>query len=145
VIEELPDPAVLTAIEASFWTPGGRLPSEADVVVRGSPITAEKLWTHAVRQAREYSYRGEHMASVSVDVVLPEWPLDRILAAQLATYSRYAIFPVAAVVEADFELLATGAVPHADVVFPAVDSLWAERLATLLAGSEQRNPYKSRR
>ncbi len=111
----------------------------------GSPITAEKLWTHAIRQAREYSYRGEHMASVSVDVVLPEWPLERILAAKLATYSRYSICRVAAVAEAGFELLETGAVPHADVVFPAVDSLLAERLAELLAGSEQRNPYKSRR
>jgi hypothetical protein len=85
------------------------------------------------------------MASVSLDVVLPERPLERILAAQLATYSRYATCPVAALVEAGFELLATGAIPHADVVFPAVDSLWAERLAALLAGLEQCNAYKSRR
>jgi hypothetical protein len=84
-------------------------------------------------------------ASVSVDLVLSEWPLERILSAQLATYSRYATCPVAALVEAGFELLATGALPQADIVFPAVDSLWAERLAVLLAGSEQRNPYKSRR
>jgi hypothetical protein len=145
VIEELPDPAALTPIERSLWTADGRSPPEAALVVRGSPITAEKLWTHAVRQAREYSYRGEHMASVSVDVVLLDWPLERILAAQLATYSRYAICPVAVLVEAGFEILATGSIPHADVVFPAVDSLWAERLAAILAGSEQRNPYKSRR
>jgi hypothetical protein len=46
---------------------------------------------------------------------------------------------------AGFELLATGVVPHADVVFSTVGSLSAERLAELLAGSEQRNPYKSRR
>jgi hypothetical protein len=145
VIAELPDPAALEAIEGTFWAPDGQLPSGAEVVVRGSPITAEKLWTHAIRQAREYSYRGDHMASVSVDVVLPDWPLERILTAQLATYSRYSICPVATLVEAGFELLATGAIPHADVVFPAVDSLWAERVAALLAGSEQRNPYKSRR
>ena len=85
------------------------------------------------------------MASISVDVVLPGWPLKRILAAQLATYSRYATCRVAALVEAGFELLATGAVPHTDVLFPSVDSLWAERLAALLAGSEERNPYKARR
>lgn len=145
MIEELPDPAALTAIEDTFWTADGQVPSEAEVVVRGSPITPEKLWTHAIRQAREYSYRGERMASVSVDTVLPGWPLDRILAAQLATYTRYATCPVQALVEAGFGLLATGAMPHADVVFPAVDSLWAERLAALLAGSEERNPYKSRR
>ena len=142
---ELPEPALLTAIEGSFWTPDGEMPSEAEIVVRGSPITAEKLWTHAIRQAREYSYRGEHMASVSVDIVLPGWPLDGILAVQLETYTRYATCPVQALVEAGFGLLATGAIPHADVVFPAVDSLWAERLAALLAGSEQRNPYKARR
>jgi hypothetical protein len=145
VIEELPDPAVLAPIEDTFWTPDGHVPSEAEVVVRGSPITAEKLWTHAARQAREYSYRREHMASVSVDIVLPGWPLERILVSQLGTYSRYATCPVAALAEAGFEVLATGAVPHADVVFLAVDSLWAERFAALLAGSEQRNPYKSRR
>jgi len=85
------------------------------------------------------------MASVSVDLVLPEWPLERILAAQLATCTRYATCPVRTLVEAGFVLLATGAIPHADVVFPAVDSLWAERLAALLAGSQERNPYKSRR
>ena len=41
--EELPDPAVLTAIEDSFWTPDGQLPPEAEVVVRGSPITGGEV------------------------------------------------------------------------------------------------------
>ena len=52
---ELPDPTVLTAIEDSFWTPDGRLPPEAELVVRGSPIMAEKLWTHASGKPVEYS------------------------------------------------------------------------------------------
>jgi hypothetical protein len=88
VTDHLPDPTSLAPIEAEFWTPEGRVPNESDFVVRGSPVTAEKLWTHALRQAREYSYRGENMASVSVDLVLPDWSLERILSTQLATYSR---------------------------------------------------------
>ena len=144
-MDYLPDPAGLTPIETEFWTPGGRVPNESELVVRGSPVTAEKLWSHALRQAREYSYRGQHLASVSVDLVLPDWSLERILSTQLATYSRFATCSVADLVEAGFSVLATGAVPHADIVLPAVDSLWTERLAEVLAVSDQRNPFKSRR
>lgn len=142
---ELPDPSLLLRIESEFWTPDGALPGEAEIVVRGSPITAEKLLAHALRQAREYSYRGQNRASISADVVLPSWPLDRILSGQLVTYSRCATCTISAILAVGFELLATGAPPHVDVVLPAPDTLWAEALANLLLLNEQPNPFKSRR
>lgn len=106
---DLPDPALLEPIEDQFWTADGALPRSALVVVRGAPITAEKFLAHAARQAREYSLRGLNMASVSVDLVMDEWPLERILDGQLATYTRYATYAVADLVAEGFEVLATPA------------------------------------
>ena len=85
------------------------------------------------------------MASLSVDLVLPGWPLDKILAGQLATYTRYATRPVADLRRAGFEVLATGRAPNADVVLPSLTILEAERLSELFASHEDRNPYKQRR
>jgi hypothetical protein len=135
----LPDPADLTPIELEFWTPQGRPPADASVVVRGAPITAAKFLEHATRQAREYSLRGANMASLSIDLVLPEWPLDRILTEQLATYRRYAATAVATLTEEGFEVLATGQRPHGDVVLPSLSIVEAQRLAELFAPYEQRN------
>src|SRR5216684_8182224 len=127
----LPDPAVLASIEDEFWTADGRMPPDASSMERGAPISPEKFFAHAVRQAREYSLRGSNMASVSVDLVLPSWPLERILAQQLATFTRYATSEVADLQSARFEVLATGEPPHADVVLPSLTMLEAARLSEL--------------
>ncbi len=138
----LPDPELLIPVESELWTETGAVPDAASVVVRGGPITPDKLFAHAARQAREYSLGGHNMASVSVDLVLPDWPLERILAGQLATYSRFATCTVAALVDAGFDVLATGCAPHADVVLSALTIVEATRLSDLLAEDERRNPYK---
>lgn len=132
-------------IENQFWTDDGLVPSEATVAVRGAPITGPKFLAHALRQARLYSLRGTNMASISTDLILPSWPLERILEGPLATYSRYATCSVASMVAAGFEVLATGAPPHADVILPMLGIVEAERLATLFAPNEDANPYKDRR
>lgn len=142
---DLPDPALLLPIEDEFWTDDGLLPPAAMLLVRGAPITGEKFLAHALRQAREYSLRGRSMASISTDVILLSWPLDRILAGQLATYSRYATCLVASLLDHNFEVLATGTPPHADVVLPVPDIVEAERLAGLFAPNEAPNPHKDRR
>lgn len=142
---DLPDPASLVPIEGEFWTHDGLVPPESTIAVRGAPITGEKFLAHAVRQAREYSLRGTNMAAVSTDLVLPSWPLELILAGQLVTYSRYATCLVTRLVEHGFEVLATGAPPHADVVLPILGIVEAERLAKLFALNEEPNPYKDRR
>ena len=141
---DLPDPALLAPIEDEFWTENGVVPTDASVAVRGAPITAEKFLAHAVRQAREYSFRGANMASLSVDLVLPDWSMDRILAGQLATYTRYATCTVVELRAHGFEVLATGLRPHADVVLPALTIVEAARLSDLFGGHVERNPYKRR-
>jgi hypothetical protein len=85
------------------------------------------------------------MASLSVDLIFPGWPLDKTLAEQLATYTRYATCPVTDLRQAGFEVLATGRAPHADVVLPSLTILEAQRLSQLFARHEDRNPYKQRR
>lgn len=141
---DLPDPSLLVRIEDHFWAPDGAVPESAAIVVRGGPIRAEKFLAHATRQAREYSFRGSNMASLSVDLVV-NWSLERILREQLSTYSRYATCALAALSERGFDALATGKPPHADVVLPALSILEAERLVGLFAPDENRNPYKRRR
>jgi hypothetical protein len=71
----LPDPALLLPIEDHFWTRAGSVPESATVVVRGAPISGEKFLAHAARQAREYSLRGDNMASLSVDLALVDWTI----------------------------------------------------------------------
>jgi hypothetical protein len=85
------------------------------------------------------------MTSLSVDLVLPGWPLDKILAGQLATHTRYATCSVANLRQAGFEVLATGRAPHADVVLPSLTILESDRLSQLFTEHEERNPYKQRR
>lgn len=142
---DLPDTASLASIEDDYWTDGGLVPPEATVAVRGAPITGEKFLANALRQAREYSLRGKNMPSISIDLVLPSWPLDRILAGQLATYSRYATCPVSRLIEHGFQVFATGAPPHADIVLPALGIVEAEKLAALFRPHEEPNPHKDRR
>jgi hypothetical protein len=141
---KLPDPSTLEPIENHLWTPEGAPPEEAIAVVRGSPITATKFFEHALRQARRYSYRGGNMASLSVNLVLPDWPEERILEERLPTYPRWAQCRTDALAAADFTLLATGSRPHADVLFPTLGILLAERLEALFRLSEQRNAFQRR-
>jgi hypothetical protein len=141
----LPDPRLLVRIEEEFWTDDGTVPPDVSAVVRGAPINGDKFFAHALRQAREYSLRGTNMASLSVDLIFPGWPLDKTLAEQLATYTRYATCPVTDLRQAGFEVLATGRAPHADVVLPSLTILEAQRLSQLFARHEDRNPYKQRR
>ncbi len=141
---DLPDPAGLEPIETRFWTPDGAVPVEADAVIRGSPITAAKFQEHSMRQARKHSYQGANMFSISVDLVLPDWPVERILRDPLSTYPRWARCPVRALLDAGFVLLATNRRPHADIVFPAPDILWAETLERLFKPTEASNDLRRR-
>ncbi len=73
------------------------------------------------------------------------WPLEKILAEQLATYTRYATCPVTDLRQAGFEVLATGRRPYADVVLPSLTIVEAAGLSELFADHEDRKPYKQRR
>lgn len=66
------------------------VPDDAVIVIRGGPITVEKIVEHALRQMELFSYRGEPMVAISADLTVPGWTVDRILEARMATRSRYA-------------------------------------------------------
>ncbi len=54
-------------------------PDDAVIVVRGGPLTVAKIVEHAVRQRAVFTYHGEPMSAISVDLAIEGWPLDRIL------------------------------------------------------------------
>jgi hypothetical protein len=114
------------------------------VVVRGGPLTIEKLVQQARREQAVYSYRGQPLASISVDATVGEWTVDAILRERLWSRSSYAVATVEVLVAAGFELLPTFGAPHYDVVLPAATIEVASSLLSLF-GPAQRNPYRRRR
>jgi hypothetical protein len=119
-------------------------PAGAVLVVRGGPLSVERLVEHARRQAREFSYQGAPMFSVSVDATVGAWTLEKILRDRLWSRSTYAACPVAQLRAAGYELLATHGAPHYDVIVADAEPTTA---ATLLAvfGTAEVNPFKRRR
>jgi hypothetical protein len=82
-------------------------PDDAIVVVRGGPIAAEKIVEHALRQAREYTYQGTPMYSVSVSLTIDGWDLAALLAGPLSSRAAFAVSTVGSVRRAGFGLLPT--------------------------------------
>jgi hypothetical protein len=120
-------------------------PPPGDVlVVRGGPLTVEKLLEHARRQQRAYSYQGLPMASVSVDVTAAPWTLATILEERLWSRSTYAACSIGFVREAGYELLATHAAPHFDILLPAATEVEAQRLLAVF-GEGHHNPCRRRK
>lgn len=116
---------------------------DAVVVVRGGPVAVEKFVEHARRQAREYSYSGRPMHSISVSLTVGEWDLEALLAGPLASRSTYATAVVGVVRSAGFELLPTYGAPHYDLVLGSGEYPEAERALQLFSAAES-NPFKRR-
>ena len=119
-------------------------PEDAVVVLRGGPIAIDKIVQHAVREAREYSYRSRPLYSVSVSLTIDGWSLDDLLAGPLVSRSTYAVSTVGVLRAARFELLATYDAPHYDLVLGSAGYDEASRLL-LYFGEPQPNPYRRRR
>jgi hypothetical protein len=116
---------------------------EMTVVVRGGPVTTEKFLEHARRQAREFTFRGAAMYSISVNLTVAGWDMDALLAGPLASRSTFATTTVGAVRIAGFELLATFAAPHYDLVLPGGQYPDVERARAVFSSPEP-NPFKRR-
>lgn len=119
-------------------------PDDTIVVVRAGPIAAAKIVEHAVREAREHSYKGQPMHSVSVSLTVGEWSIDELLAGPLASRSTYAQSTVLRVRQAGLTLLPTYASPHYDIVLESARYDDAERLLSLFS-EPKTNPHKRRR
>jgi hypothetical protein len=119
------------------------LPASGVLVVRGGPITADKLLQAARREQSVYTWRGHPLACISAEAVTTEWPLERVLAEHLATRTTYSTTTVGQVLEAGLALLPTFAAPHYDVVLEDATSGEVARLLSVLS-EPIRNPYRRR-
>ncbi len=122
----------------------GPLPDDAFLLLRGGPVTVEKLVEHASRQAREFTLRGGPMASVSVDGTVEGWTRESLLRDRLWSRSQYATTTVSRVRNAGFEVLATHRAPHFDIVLADASAGEAARLLAVFDPAED-NPFKRRR
>lgn len=120
---------------------GETLDADADLVVRGWPLTVEGLLRNADATRNRYSWQGEPLAAISAEVTIAGWTLDAILAGpRLRTRNRYAQALVSNLTTEEFELLPTFGAPHYSVRLPSYDVASAERLLDLL-GETKRNPF----
>ena len=122
-----------------------RLAPDADLVVRGWPLTVEGLMRNADATRSRFTFAGAPLAAVSAEVTVGGWTLDGILGGpRLRTRSRYAAVTAGALTGVGFELLATFAVPHYSVVLEPYTSQRVEELLELL-GDVHANPHFVRR
>lgn len=119
-------------------------PDDAVLVVRGGPLTAEKIVEHAARQALEYSFRNQPMISISADLTIHGWTLEAILRERLWSRSRYATATAGVLRIARYLLLPTFAVPHYDIVLAEASEVAARALLEHF-GPVVDNPYRRRR
>jgi hypothetical protein len=64
---------------------------DADLVVRGWPLTIDGLFSNADATRSRFTFAGAPLAAISAEVTAPGWSLDEILAGpRLRTRSRYA-------------------------------------------------------
>jgi hypothetical protein len=113
------------------------------VVVRGGQVATEKFIEHAQREAREFTFRGSPMYSISVNLTVAGWDLDALFAGPLASRSTYATATVGAVRTAGFELLPTFVAPHYDLLLSGGQYPDAER-AREVSSAPEPNPFKRR-
>lgn len=118
---------------------------DADLVVRGWPLTVDGLLSNADATRARFSFDGLPLAAISAEVTGPGWPLDEILAGpRLRTGSRYATASVGLLIKGGFGLLPSFAAPHYSVVLDPYTSERALRLLDLL-GEVRANPHHVRR
>ena len=119
-------------------------PLDAVVVIRGGPITADKILEHAARQQAVFTYHDQPMIAISVDLTIEGWTIERILVERMWSRSRYAVSTVGALREAGYELVPTSAAPHYSVVLPDATLRAAASLLELF-GPTMDNEYRQRR
>lgn len=144
VTEDATSPSGLEPIEAHLRDAPAPDP-DADLVVRGWPLTVDGLLSNADATRSRFSFAGAPLAAISAEVAAPGWSLDEILAGpRLRTRSRYATATVGLLLEDGFALLPSFAAPHVSVVLHPYTSERAQRLLDLL-GEVRANPHHVRR
>lgn len=119
-------------------------PADAVVVIRGGPIAAAKIVEHALRQQAVFTYRGEPMIAISVDLTIRGWTVERILRERMWSRSRYATTTVGELRTAGYELLATSTAPHYSVILPNTTEATAAQFLSHF-GPTLQNEFRQRR
>jgi hypothetical protein len=114
------------------------------VVIRGGPINAEKIVAHALRQQAVFTFRGEPMIAISVDLAIEGWPVERILSERMWSRSTYALSTVGTLAAAGFELVPTSTPPHYSIVLPDTSEAAALDLLSHF-GPTMENEFRQRR
>lgn len=120
------------------------LPDDAVLLLRGGPVTVEKLAERAARQVREFGWNQKAMASVSVDGTVAGWTAELLLRERMWSRSQFATATVVQVRAAGFVVLPTHAAPHFDIVLGDASLAEAARLVAIF-GTPEDNPFKHRR
>ena len=134
----------LAPIEAHLRT-GELLDADAQLVIRGWPLTVDGLLRNADATRHRYSFAGEPFVAISAEVTIAGWDVDSILAGpRLRTRRSYAVVVVGRVLDAGFDLLPTFSAPHYSVVLRSYTEDEAERLVAVF-GAVRVNPHYVRR
>ena len=83
------------------------------------------------------------MTSISVVAIVAGWPVNRILQERQWSRSTHATATVATIRIASYELLATRARPHHDILLPSATIESAITLSSLF-GAGTTNPFRRR-
>lgn len=121
--------------------PGEWLALEADVVVRGWPLTVAGILRNAEDARSRFSFAGRPFVAVSAEGTVGGATLEELLAGpRLRTRRRYAAVVAGSLLSAGFQLLPTFNAPHHSIVLPAYSEAEARRLSEVL-GEVMSNPY----
>src|SRR5437868_6517180 len=109
------------------------------LLIRGGPLTVEKLVKHAQRQMRGFSFRGSPMASVSVDGTVAGWTVELVLRERMWSRSQFATATAGVIRAHGFEVLPTYDAPHFDIVLRDASHTEAAKLLEAF-GPPEDNP-----
>lgn len=124
---------------------GEVLDPNSALVIRGWPLTVAGLLNNADATRRRYSFGGEPLMAVSIEITSESWEVDEILSGpRLQTRRSYASVAASEVVEAGFGLLPTFSAPHYSIVLGDYTEDEVQRLISVL-GEVVVNPYYVRR
>lgn len=118
---------------------------DADVVIRGWPLTIEGLLRNADATRRRYSFAGEPLIAVSAEIAVEDWTVEEILSGpRLRTRRTFATAFAGELVDAGFGLLPSFKAPHYSIQLMSYTESQAEQLIAVL-GNTQPNPFFTRR
>jgi hypothetical protein len=124
------------------WLRTGEAMPAGSHVLRGSPLSAEKIADHAARTARAYSYQGQPCYGVSVELApTVAGQIELLRGRRLSTRRLVGRIAVDEAIDAGFVLLPTFTYPHYTLLIGRAPSATIEALVALATADVLENPY----